>query len=96
MSPQRLIVRDKEGASKLRRFTRRVLVKMLASPFVTFTIVFVSFAAPLLVIELTPWIARPGVTDIDPLPILMVSFIAAFAAVYARFLIMKRFSGIRP
>jgi hypothetical protein len=81
---------------RLKAFAFRIGVRMLASAFVTFTIAFVSVSCVLLLIELIPWIVREGVTDIDPLPILIVSFIAAFAATYARFLIMKKFSGIRP
>ena len=81
---------------KARKFAFRLGVKMFSSAFVSFTLVFVTAASVGLVIELLPWIFRTGVTDIDPLPILIVSFILGFAAMYARYLIMKRFSRITP
>jgi hypothetical protein len=81
---------------RAKAFAFRIAVRMLASAFYTFTIVFVAVSSIMLLFELVPWLAREGVTDIDPLPILIVSFICAFAAMYARFLLMKKFSVIRP
>ncbi len=80
----------------MRRFASRLASKMLASAFLSFTIVFVTTASIALVFQLLPWIPRSGVTDIDPLPILIVAFILGFSSMYVRYLIMKRFSGIRP
>ncbi|MFH0956412.1 MAG: hypothetical protein V1813_00970 [Candidatus Aenigmatarchaeota archaeon] len=95
---RRIAVRQRIHAFrvKAKAFAKRIAVKMLASAFVSFTIVFVAVSCVLLIFELVPWITKQGVTDIDPLPILIVSFILAFAAMYARFLLMKRFSVIRP
>jgi hypothetical protein len=81
---------------RMKAFAARVAVRMLASAFTTFTLVFVTVSCILLAVELAPWIVSEGVTDIDPLPIIIVSFIVAFAAMYARFLIMKKLSRIRP
>jgi hypothetical protein len=81
---------------RMKAFASRIAVKMLVSAFVTFTITFVAVSGVLLLFELIPWITRQGVTDIDPLPIIIVSFLLAFAAVYVRFLLMKKFSRIRP
>jgi hypothetical protein len=50
----------------------------------------------MLIWELIPWISREGVTDIDPLPVLVLSLAIAFAAASLRYNIMKKFSGIRP
>jgi putative flippase GtrA len=81
---------------ELKKFSFRIASKMLSSAFVTFTLVFIVMACAWLAIQMAPWIFREGVTDIDPLPILIYSFVAAFAATYVRYIIMKRFSKIRP
>jgi len=96
---------EKTGARKnimpvlvswLRKFIFRVSAKMLASNFIAFTIPFVTVGAMGILIQLTPWIFRTGVTDIDPLPILIFAFLFGFMSVYMRYRIMKKFSGIRP
>jgi hypothetical protein len=80
----------------LRKFTIRLAAKMLASAFLSFTIPFVTVGAVGLVIQLIPWLFRPGVTDIDPLPILLFAFLFGFGSMYLRYRIMKKFSDIRP
>jgi hypothetical protein len=95
---RRIVVRQHIHAFRVKAasFAKRIAVRMLASAFTTFTMVFVTVSCVLLAVELAPWIVSEGVTDIDPLPIIIVSFIVAFAAMYARFLIMKKLSRIRP
>jgi len=80
----------------VRKFILRVSAKMLSSAFIAFTIPFVTIGAAGLLVQLIPWIFRAGVTDIDPLPVLLFAFLFGFLSVYLRYLIMKRFSGIRP
>ena len=79
-----------------RKFIFRVSAKMLANKFIAFTVPFVTVGALGLLIQLIPWIFRTGVTDIDPLPILLFAFLSGFLSMYLRYQIMKRFSGIRP
>jgi hypothetical protein len=83
-------------APGVRKFLFRLSSKMLASAFTAFTIPFVTVGALGLLVQLVPWIFRTGVTDIEPLPILLCAFLFGFASMYVRYLIMKRFSGIRP
>jgi hypothetical protein len=80
----------------VRKFFFRISAKMLASAFVAFAIPFVTVGSLGLLVQLIPWIFRTGVTDIDPLPVLLFAFLFGFASMYFRYLIMKRFSGIRP
>ncbi|MCD6496202.1 MAG: hypothetical protein J7K54_02940 [Candidatus Aenigmarchaeota archaeon] len=79
---------------KLRKMLFRVLVRMMASTFVAFAVPFVAVAALGLVFQLVPWIFRTGVTDIDPLPVLLYALLAGFASAYVRYRTMKRFSRI--
>lgn len=80
----------------VRKFILRLAAKMLASSFIAFTIPFVTVGVIGLLIQLMPWIFRTGVTDIDPLPILLFAFLFGFGSMYLRYQIMKRFSDIRP
>jgi hypothetical protein len=80
----------------VRKFLLRLAAKMLASTFIAFAVPFVTVGALGLLVQLIPWLFRTGVTDIDPLPILLFAFLFGFASMYIRYLIMKRFSGIRP
>jgi len=81
---------------KVRKFFLKLSAKMLASAFIAFAVPFVTVGALGLLVQLIPWIFRTGVTDIDPLPVLLFAFLFGFASMYLRYLIMKRFSGIRP
>lgn len=80
---------------ELKKFLIRIVVKMLASTFFTFTLVFLTTAFIGLIMQLAPWLQRTGVIDIDPLTILVVSFSLAFATVCLRVLIMRRYSKIK-
>jgi hypothetical protein len=84
------------AAGRAKAFAKKAAAKMLADGLVCFTAVFAACAGAMLLIQLVPWISRQGVTDIDPLPILVFSFAIAFAAASLRYNIMKKFSGIRP
>jgi hypothetical protein len=81
---------------KVKRFAFRISVKTLSSAFLSFTLAFVLVGGVEIIIQLTPWIFRTGVTDIDPLQILLHALLAGFASMYVRFRIMKKFSGVRP
>ncbi len=80
----------------VRKFVFDREVKMLSSDFAAFTVPFVTVGAVGLLVQLSPWILRTGVTDIDPLPILFFAFLAGFTSLYLRYLILKRYSNVRP
>ncbi len=80
----------------VRKFIFRLAAKMLASNFIAFTVPFVTVGVLGLLIQLAPWVFRSGVTDIDPLPILLFAFLSGFVSFYLRYRIMKKFSYIRP
>ncbi|UCD02751.1 MAG: hypothetical protein JSV63_03110 [Candidatus Aenigmatarchaeota archaeon] len=81
---------------KLRKFTFNVAVVMFASSFMTFALVFITAACLGIIIQLIPWIAATGVTDIDPLGIIIYALVIALIAVGVRYLILRRLSNISP
>lgn len=88
--------RLRDAAGRAKALAKKLASKMLADGLLCFTVVFVVCAGAMLIWELVPWIFREGVTDIDPLPIIVFSLAFAFAAASLRYNIMKKFSGIRP
>ncbi len=82
--------------SRARRLAFRTAVQMFASKFITFAVVFIAAALIGSIIQLVPWIFMRGVTDIDPLSIIIYSFVLALIATGVRYLIMRKFSRIRP
>ncbi len=67
---------------------------MLASGFTTFALVFIIAGFIGILIQLIPTLFMPGVTDIDPLSIVVSSLLLAIVAAGVRYLIMRRFSHI--
>ncbi len=72
----------------------KIVVKMLASTFLTFAVVFITVSVAVLLIQLVPCLIR-GVIDIEPLPILLVPISLALLAAGLRIMIMRRFSKVR-
>ena len=79
---------------RFRKFVFRTVVSMLSGGHTVFIVFFVTVASAGLVIQMAPWILRTGVTDIDPLPIIIASTVAGFAGAYLRYLILLKFSHI--